>query len=93
MPATVEWGHDLRVVRRASVADQFSALLQIVLVVRFRRVEGAGGSNLCDHGVAETPAFRQFLLRGLDSMRGEWQLVCLTHNLLKVHRRGALFAG
>ena len=37
--------------------------------------------------------FRQFLLRGLDSMRGEWRLVCLTHNLLKVFRSGAMFAG
>ncbi len=33
--------------------------------------------------------FRQFLLRGLDSMRGEWRLVCLTHNLLKVFRATA----
>lgn len=37
--------------------------------------------------------FRQFLLRSLDSMRGEWTLVCLTHNLLKVFRRGALATG
>lgn len=37
--------------------------------------------------------FWQFLLRGLDSMRGEWTLVCLTHNLLKVFRRGALATG
>ena len=28
--------------------------------------------------------FMQFLLRGLDKMRGEWSLVCLTHNLLKL---------
>lgn len=30
--------------------------------------------------------FRQFLLRGLDKMRSEWRLICLTHNLLKLHR-------
>jgi hypothetical protein len=30
--------------------------------------------------------FVQFLLRGLDAMRGEWSLVCLTHNLLKLFR-------
>lgn len=30
--------------------------------------------------------FRQFLMRGLEKMQGEWQLVCLTHNLLKLHR-------
>jgi len=29
---------------------------------------------------------RQFLLRGLDKVKGEWQLICLTHNLLKLHR-------
>ena len=28
--------------------------------------------------------FRQFLLRGLAKMRGEWRLICLTHNLLKL---------
>jgi hypothetical protein len=30
--------------------------------------------------------FRQFLLRGIDKVRGEWALVCLTHNILKLHR-------
>lgn len=34
--------------------------------------------------------FRQFLLRGLANMKGEWNLVCLTHNLLKLFRSGAL---
>jgi transposase len=34
--------------------------------------------------------FRQFLLRGLGKMRAEWKLVCLTHNLLKLFRSGAL---
>ena len=36
--------------------------------------------------------FRQFLLRGMEQMRGEWKLVCLTHNLLKLFRRSALTA-
>jgi hypothetical protein len=26
------------------------------------------------------------LLRGLDHIRGEWRLVCVTHNLLKIWR-------
>ena len=30
--------------------------------------------------------FRQFSLRGLKKMQGEWTLVCLTHNLLKLFR-------
>jgi transposase len=30
--------------------------------------------------------FRQFLLRGVDKVRGEWALVCATHNVLKLYR-------
>ena len=30
--------------------------------------------------------FVQFSLRGLEKMRGEWALVCLTHNLLKLFK-------
>ena len=30
--------------------------------------------------------FRQFLLRGLEKVRGEWALICLSHNLLKFHK-------
>ena len=32
--------------------------------------------------------FRRFLLRGLEKIRGEWRLVCLGHNLLKLWRYG-----
>jgi transposase len=31
---------------------------------------------------------RKFLLRGLEKVSGEWQLICLTHNLLKIWRCG-----
>jgi hypothetical protein len=30
--------------------------------------------------------FRQFLLRGLEKVRGEWALICMTHNILKFHK-------
>lgn len=30
--------------------------------------------------------FRQFLLRGIAKVKGEWAIVCLTHNILKLHR-------
>jgi hypothetical protein len=36
--------------------------------------------------IKEARGFRRFLLRGLDKIRGEWRLVCLTHNLLKLCR-------
>jgi transposase len=36
--------------------------------------------------IKEARGFRRFLLRGLQKIRGEWRLVCLTHNLLKIWR-------
>src|SRR3989454_1641387 len=38
--------------------------------------------------IKEARGFRRFLLRGLDAIRGEWRLICLTHNLLKIWRYG-----
>jgi len=38
--------------------------------------------------IKEARGFRRFLLRGLAKIRGEWRLVCLTHNLLKLWRYG-----
>jgi hypothetical protein len=40
--------------------------------------------------IKHAQGFRQFLLRGLKQMQGEWKMVCLTHNLLKLFRSGAL---
>jgi hypothetical protein len=39
--------------------------------------------------IKEARGFRRFLLRGLEKLRGEWRLVCLTHNLLKLWRYGS----
>ncbi|MFA4884423.1 MAG: transposase, partial [Desulfotomaculaceae bacterium] len=36
--------------------------------------------------IKEIRGFRRFLLRGLDLVRGEWLLLCLTHNILKLFR-------
>lgn len=36
--------------------------------------------------IKEARGFRQFLLRGLANVRGEWRLICLGHNLLKLYR-------
>jgi transposase len=41
--------------------------------------------------IKEARGFRRFLLRGLAKVRGEWRLVCLTHNLLKIWRYGCGF--
>jgi transposase len=36
--------------------------------------------------IKQARGFRQFLLRGLEKVQMEWALVCLTHNVLKLHR-------
>jgi transposase len=36
--------------------------------------------------IKQARGFRQFLLRGLEKVQGERALVCLTHNILKLHR-------
>lgn len=36
--------------------------------------------------IKQVRGFRQFLLRGLEKVKGEWAIVCLTHNILKLHR-------
>ena len=37
--------------------------------------------------------FRQFLMRGLEKVQGEWSLICTGHNLLKLFRCGRLAPG
>lgn len=43
--------------------------------------------------IKEARGIRRFLLRGLESAAAEWQLICCTHNLLKLFRHQAALAG
>ncbi len=36
--------------------------------------------------IKQARGFRQFLLRGLPQVNGEWSLICAGHNLLKLFR-------
>ena len=36
--------------------------------------------------IKQARGFRQFLMRGLEKVQGEWALVCMAHNVLKLHR-------
>jgi DDE family transposase len=36
--------------------------------------------------IKQRQGFRRFLLRGIQKVQGEWALVCMTHNLLKLYR-------
>jgi hypothetical protein len=38
--------------------------------------------------IKQARGFRQFLLRGLEKVKAEWRLICLSHNLLKMWRSG-----
>ena len=36
--------------------------------------------------IKEARGFRQFLMRGIDKVRGEWALICTVHNILKLQK-------
>jgi transposase len=36
--------------------------------------------------IKQARGFRQFFLRGIEKVQGEWSLVCTTHNILKLYR-------
>ena len=38
--------------------------------------------------IKEERGFREFLLRGIEKVRVEWKVICLTHNILKLWRCG-----
>lgn len=38
--------------------------------------------------IKQCRGFRRFLLRGLSGVQAEWQMICATHNLLKLFRSG-----
>lgn len=42
--------------------------------------------------IKEVRGFRRFLLRGFEQVSQEWQLVSLTHNMLKLFRSGKIYA-
>ena len=74
-----------RIPKHLSLKERVERLLRTVkgkkaYAMRKETVEPVFGQ------IKNARGFRQFLLRGLDNVRGEWQLICLTHNLLKLYR-------
>jgi transposase len=62
---------------RTAKGRQLYSRRKVIVEPVFGQIKGARG-------------FRRWLLRGLEKIGGEWRLVCLTHNLLKIWRyRGA----
>ena len=58
---------------RTAAGQALYALRKTIVEPVFGQIKGARG-------------MRRFLLRGLPKVRGEWRLICLTHNLLKLWR-------
>ncbi len=72
---------------KSGVAEQMRQKLRTVegrAVYRMRKavVEPVFGQ------IKEQRGFRRFLLRGLGRVEAEWQLICATHNLLKLFGSG-----
>jgi transposase len=77
-----------RIPKDASIKERMSRKL--------RTVKGKSTYSLRKHivepvfgQIKEARNFRRFSFRGLEACQHEWDLVCLTHNLLKLFRAGA----
>jgi transposase len=71
--------------RTATVVDRMSRKLHTkvgaaIYAARKGIVEPVFGQ------IKHARGFRQFLLRGVEKVEGEWSLVCTTHNILKLYR-------
>ena len=81
-----------RIPRQLSPRDRMRRKLQTRrgrqrYALRMETVEPVFGQIKAGRG------FRQFLLRGLEKVQGEWSLICTGHNLLKLFRCGRLAPG
>ena len=81
-----------RIPRQLSPRDRMRRKLQTKrgcqrYALRMETVEPVFGQIKAGRG------FRQFLLRDLEKVQGEWSLICTGHNLLKLFRFGRLAPG
>jgi transposase len=83
-PAPIPRG---RIPRDATIKDRMARKLRTIkgrctYSLRKQIVEPVFGQ------IKEVRGFRRFLLRGLEQVQAEWELICLAHNLLKLFRFG-----
>ena len=76
-----------RIPKNASITERMTRKLQTVkgrsvYAKRKHIVEPVFGQ------IKEARGFRRFSFRGLKNVSAEWDIVCLTHNLLKLYRSG-----
>jgi transposase len=73
LPKGVTWVERMKRKLQTRVGQRIYALRKAIVEPVFGQIKQARG-------------FRQFLLRGLEKVQMEWALICLTHNILKLHR-------
>jgi transposase len=73
LPATATAKEQMTAKLRTAEGRALYARRKVIVEPVFGQIKGARG-------------FRRFLLRGLEKITGEWNLLCLTHNLLKIWR-------
>jgi len=81
-----------RIPRALSTADRMRRKLQTKIghatyAKRKEIVEPVFGQ------IKQARGFRQFLLRGVEKVKGEWTLICTTHNILKLWKSGRFKPG
>lgn len=97
-PNRMEHGKDMLAAQRGripetlSVADRMRRKLRTkkgraIYAMRKEIVEPVFGQ------IKQARGFRQFLLRGKEKVKGEWSLVCATHNILKLWKSGRFKPG
>lgn len=76
-----------RIPARATVKERMSRKLR---TKRGRRIYGLRKVTVepVFGQIKEARGFRRFLLRGIEAVHREWEMICLTHNLLKIYRHG-----
>lgn len=80
-----------RIPKSATVADRMRRKLRTKLGrTMYARRKGSVEPVLGQ--IKEARGLRRFLLRGLECVGSEWDLWCLTHNLLKLFRSGWISA-
>jgi transposase len=72
-PSTTTAKEQMTAKLRTAAGRALYALRKTIVEPVFGQIKGVRG-------------IRRFLLRGLAKVRGEWRLICLTHNLLKLWR-------
>jgi transposase len=74
-----------RIAKSATLVDR----MKRKLMTRAGRAIYAGRKTIVEPvfgQIKQAQGFRQFLLRGVEKVRGEWALVCASHNMLKLYR-------